>query len=185
MRRILVIGDLHIPSRAKWLPRPILEFLMNKRFDLVLCTGDLCTREVQEFLSHHGPVRAVMGNMDYIHNPREFRQKIEGLVIGMRHGHEVKPRGDIEGLRKMAIRMGVDVLITGHTHVPMVKVLEVRDRKILLLNPGSATGVWSGGYSQAPPSFMVLEVDGEHLTVYLYKVVGDRLEEEVHEFSKS
>ncbi len=185
MRRILVIGDFHIPSRARWLPKPVLEFLVGKRFDLVLCTGDLCTSDVQQFLSRLGPVRAVMGNMDYIHNPREFKHKIEDLVVGMRHGHEVRPRGDIEGLKTLAIRMGVDVLITGHTHVPMVKELAVRDRKILLLNPGSATGVWSGGMTAGPPSFMVLEIDGNRLTVHLYKVGSDdRLEEELYEFVK-
>ena len=184
MRRILVMGDFHIPSRARWIPRPILEFLVGKRFDLVLCTGDLCTDEVQQFLSRFGPLVCVMGNMDYIHNPREFRHKIEDLVIGMRHGDEVRPRGDIEGLRTLAIRMGVDVLITGHTHVPMVKELKVRDRKILLLNPGSATGVWSGGLEHGPPSFMILEVDGNKLTVHLYKLVGEELQEETYEFVK-
>jgi len=158
---------------------------MDKRFDLVLCTGDLCTAEVQEFLARLGPLRCVRGNMDYIYNPKEFKQKIEGLVIGMRHGDEVEPRGDIEGLRTLAIRMGVDVLITGHTHVPMVHELDVRGRKILLLNPGSATGVWSGGLASGPPSFMVLEVDGECLKVELYKLVDDRLEKEVYTFEKS
>ena len=184
MRKILVIGDFHIPSRARWIPRPILEFLLGKRFDMVLCTGDLCTAEVQQFLSRLGrQLVCVMGNMDYIHNPREFRHKIEGLVIGMRHGDEVVPRGDVEGLKTLAIRMGVDVLITGHTHVPMVKELQVRDRKILLLNPGSATGVWSGGLAHGPPSFMVLEVDGNCLIVHLYRLVeGERLEEETFEF---
>jgi len=184
LRRLLVIGDFHIPHRARWIPIPILEFLMDKRFDMVLCTGDLCVDKVQSFLSRFGPVKAVMGNMDYIHNPKEFRQKIEDLVIGMTHGDEISPRGDIEGLKKRAMRMGVDVLITGHTHVPMIKELQVRDRKILLLNPGSATGVWSGGLKHGPPSFMILEVDGSRLTVHLYQLRDDKLVEEVYEFEK-
>ena len=185
MRRLLVIGDFHIPHRARWIPTPILEFLMDKRFDMVLCTGDLCVDKVQSFLSRFGPVRAVMGNMDYIYNPKEFRQKVEDLVIGMSHGDEITPRGDVEGLKKRAMRMGVDVLITGHTHVPMVKELQVRDRKILLLNPGSATGAWSGGLEHGPPSFMVLEVDGTSLTVHLYQLRDDELVEEVYEFKKA
>jgi len=185
LRRILVIGDFHIPSRARWIPRPILEFLLDKNFDLVLCTGDLCVAKVQEFLSRLGPLRVVRGNMDYIENPREFKQKIEDIVVGMKHGDEVEPRGDIEGLKTLAIRMGVDVLITGHTHVPMAKELDVRGRKILLLNPGSATGVWSGGLEHGPPSFMVLEVDGTSLTVHLYQLRDDELVEEVYEFKKA
>jgi len=96
----------------------------------------------------------------------------------------VVPRGDIEGLRTLAIRMGVDVLITGHTHSPSVHELDVRGRKILLLNPGSATGVWSGGLSSGPPSFMVLTVDGEKLRIELYKVVGGQLAKEEYFFEK-
>jgi len=184
MRKLLVIGDFHIPSRARWLPRPILEFLLDKRFDLILCTGDLCVQDVQDFLSRYGPVKCVMGNMDHVYNPKEFKQKIEGLVIGMRHGDEVEPRGDIEGLKTLAMRMGVDVLITGHTHSPFVHELDIRGRKILLLNPGSATGVWSGGFSSGPPSFMVLTVDGEKLRIELYKVVGDQLAKEEYFFEK-
>ena len=182
MRKILVMGDFHIPSRAKWIPRPILEFLLDKNFDLVLCTGDLCVAKVQEFLSRFGPLRVVRGNMDYIENPREFKQKIEDVVVGMKHGDEVEPRGDINGLKTLAIRMGVDVLITGHTHVPMVKELDVRGRKILLLNPGSATGVWSGGLESGPPSFMILEIDGDKVGVHLYKLIEGELKEETYEF---
>jgi len=182
LRRILVIGDFHIPSRARWIPRPILEFLLDKNFDLVLCTGDLCVAKVQEFLARLGPLRVVRGNMDYIENPREFKQKIEDIVVGMKHGDEVEPRGDIEGLKTLAIRMGVDVLITGHTHVPMAKELDVRGRKILLLNPGSATGVWSGGLTAGPPSFMIVEIDGSVVTVHLYKLADEELKEEVYRF---
>lgn len=60
--------------------------------------------------------------------------------IGLCHGHQIVPWGDVESLGSLQRQLDVDVLITGHTHH-----FEnySRDGK-LFLNPGTATGAWTG-----------------------------------------
>jgi hypothetical protein len=47
-----------------------------------------------------------------IHNP---------LKIGIIHGHQCIPIGDIDSLRSIARQMDVDVLVSGHTHVYVLR----------------------------------------------------------------
>jgi vacuolar protein sorting-associated protein 29 len=49
--------------------------------------------------------------------------------------------------------MGVNILITGHTHE--MKVVE--QNGVYLINPGSMTGAYSALKLNAPPTFMILE----------------------------
>lgn len=47
-----------------------------------------------------------------VHNP---------LKIGVIHGHQCIPTGDIDSLRSIARQMDVDVLVSGHTHVYVLR----------------------------------------------------------------
>lgn len=49
--------------------------------------------------------------------------------------------------------MGVNILITGHTHEMRV----AEHNGIHLINPGSMTGAYSALKLNAPPTFMILE----------------------------
>ena len=51
----LVIGDLHIPTRAAGIPRQFRELLVPGKVQHVLCTGDLCVKEVHDFLKVSPP----------------------------------------------------------------------------------------------------------------------------------
>ncbi len=175
--KILIIGDTHIPSRARWLPKKINDYLSSKSFDLVLCTGDLTDRKVLDYLEGLGDVVAVAGNMDHLPLPEYQTFKAEGLRFGLIHGHQVYPRGDVNQLKMIAHELGVDVLIHGHTHSA-----DVRHDEILLLNPGSATGVWSGGKASLIPSFIVAEVEGARVVVRLFELREGRLMERRGEF---
>lgn len=59
--------------------------------------------------------------------------KIEGIKVGIIHKGQLTSE-NTDGLRYLAKEMGVDVLIFGHFHHPIVHKTEV-----LLLSPGSAT----------------------------------------------
>lgn len=63
-------------------------------------------------------------------------------------------------------QLDVDVCITGHTHKMSVDTHE----GTLLINPGSATGAYSGLLSDVVPSFCLLDVDESKLTVYSYEL---------------
>ncbi len=166
---VLVLGDTHIPNRAEWFPKKVDEFLKSRRFDVVACTGDLTDKSVLDYIENLGRrVFVVSGNMDHLHLPERQTFKLEDLRFGLIHGHQVYPRGDIRQLREIALDMGVDVLIHGHTHSA-----DVHFKDVLLLNPGSATGVWSGGRASLIPSFMILKVEGNTLEVNLFELKED------------
>jgi putative phosphoesterase len=66
--------------------------------------------------------------------PKRKKIDLEGIAVGLTHG-EVYPRGDSQQLRYIGLEMGVEVLITGHTHWAFIEELP----DMLLLNPGSPT----------------------------------------------
>lgn len=170
----LVMSDSHIPERAEWFPRKFLEIFEGKRYDFVVHAGDLVSSEVLEFL--RGLSRrlyVVMGNMDYLyHLPESERFEVLGVPIGVVHGDQVRPRGNIDALTQLAKYMEVSVLISGHTHSPFVTVKD----EILHVNPGSVTGVWGGGGGSMRPSFVELEVaEGGLLRAMLYELEGEEV----------
>lgn len=103
------------------------------------------------------------------------------LKIGVVHGHQVLPWGDIEALGQIARQMDVDVLISGHSH--QFEAVE-QDGKFYL-NPGSATGAYSGSLLEPPtPSFALMDVQGSSITTYVYQLIEGEVKVEKVEYSK-
>ena len=100
---------------------------------LILHAGDVCGDEVLEELSIIAPVAAVAGNCDPVDHPRlppRIDRTIAGVRIHVSHGHELGvPRPDT-----LLAAYDADVIIYGHTHVPLVNRVDGR----LVLNPGAA-----------------------------------------------
>ena len=86
--------------------------------------------------------------------------------IGICHGHQIVPWGDKEAIGMLQRQLDVDVCVTGHTHKMSVDTHE----GTLLINPGSATGAYSGLMSDVLPSFCLLDVQESKLTVYVYEL---------------
>ena len=180
MQKILVIGDFHIPRRAKEIPKKIMEFLESQKFDLVLCTGDLIIPQVLQSIDRLGPIKFVSGNMDLqIMGVDKEVFNINGWKIGLIHGDVVHPRGDVKKLASIAHNLDVNILISGHTHADMIEFKE----KVLLLNPGSATAAWSF-VSSSISSFIILEITDTKIIVQLYKLIFDEFNIEKLEFEK-
>ena len=106
----------------------------------------------------------VMGNMDYFYGNRDtpIYQKLdivfknnEKLALGLTHGSQISPRGDLSQLENLAIERKYDILISGHTHK---EEIFLTNKGILLLNPGSVTGAWSFVASRVP-SFIELDIN--------------------------
>jgi len=170
--RIIVLGDTHIPRRASNIPKNIKAMIeKNKPWDLVIFTGDLTTPRLFSWLNMIGKdLKIVRGNMDYLDLPDYEISKAGMLRLGIVHGDQVYPRGDIPGLSRLARRLGVDVMFSGHTHYAFVKY--DLESKILHINPGSLTGVWGGGGGSLKPSFATVSVEGKFVQVCVYEFEG-------------
>jgi hypothetical protein len=193
---MLLLGDSHIPRRAKEIPQPILDEitrLANKElFDYTFFTGDLISyEEFIDFLDSKTkkPLFRVMGNMDYYAGKRDYpiyqeleipiiERDQEKLRIGMTHGSEIKNRGDHSELEDLAREKGYNILISGHTHQEEVVL---RKTGILLLNPGSITGAWSF-IASGIPSFIQLFLNSESRDI---KVILNQLKQEDHQITKT
>ena len=119
---VAVVSDTHgsLPPKALSLLRQV---------DLIIHAGDIDTSEVLETLRAMGSVIAVRGNMDGGHwtkglSPTEV-VPIEDVLIYVIHNVE---RLDVDPLAA-----GFDIVISGHTHRPLIE----QKQGILFLNPGS------------------------------------------------
>ncbi len=92
--------------------------------DRILHAGDIGEGDILESLAGIAPVDAVRGNCDDLPGlPTDRILDVGGVRILLRHGHLPEPGAH-----------GADVVVSGHTHVPLV----ARDGATLRVNPGSA-----------------------------------------------
>lgn len=159
---ISVIGDFHIPERADGITKEFIPSLKNS--ELILCTGDLIDPAVLEELRSYAEVKAVRGNMDYVDLPLELTFETGGIKFGLFHGMGIHPRGNREKLALKALELGVQALVSGHTHRLAVEKVG----NIILLNPGSATGAESGEGIIPKPSFLTLTIGQKALNITAY-----------------
>ncbi|KAI0981592.1 hypothetical protein GJ496_002907 [Pomphorhynchus laevis] len=187
---LLLIGDFHVPYRSSGIPTEFRDFLTAGRIQHVLCTGNLCSETYLEFLQEIcRDVHIVQGDQYCLNNSKQFpEEKVlnfttesKPLKVGILHGHQILPWGDYLALKHAQRRLNVDILVTGHTHECKCDIVEEEseqgggDHAIkhlrLLINPGSATGAMNHDGVEYPPSFIVLDIQGELVIVYIYKLV--------------
>ena len=176
MKKVLIVGDFHIPTRANRIPPKVQAELESETYDVVLCTGDLISNSILKWLDKVGDeVYVVKGNMDFLKLPEKLSVRIESLKWGLFHGSGIFPRGNIAQLTRVASQMDVDVLVHGHTHVLSINEVKHDDKTILLVNPGSATGVWSGSGGSLIPSFIKAIVSNRDIELICFELISDNL----------
>lgn len=164
-KTLLVISDSHIPERAFRIDEHILSFIRSRNYDIVVHAGDLVDEGVLEQIKGFGSeYYVVQGNMDYLNLPEQERFKVYNVNIGVIHGDQVRPRGNIKALTAIAKDLEVDILISGHTHSPFI-VFDPAG--VLHINPGSVTGAWGGGGGSFTPSFIEIEMLKEEGIAYI------------------
>ncbi|WP_462273456.1 metallophosphoesterase [Methanohalophilus sp.] len=131
--KILVISDTHLKSGE--IP-PSLKSLID-RYDIVIHAGDFTTLDCYKAFSGTGKLKSVYGNSDTEELkeilPKTLKFDLEGISVGVVHEAALSIN-DTTALRYKALEMGVNVLIFGHIHRP---ILEKTD--VLVLCPGSPT----------------------------------------------
>jgi len=135
--KVIAISDTHIKfgSITDHLPGDLIDRM--KKADMSIHAGDFVRKKAYDELSALCRLEAVHGNMDdpELKNMLPERKviEIEGIKIGIIHQAALAIH-DIIGARYMAKEMGVDVLVFGHIHKPVIEKSDV-----LIACPGSPT----------------------------------------------
>lgn len=136
--KLLILSDTHIKpghSLIEKLPDDLITIMKNS--DILIHAGDFETMECYNELAGLGNLVAVRGDTDVPELmellPERQVIEVEGVRVGVIHRGQLTSDNP-DGLRYLAKEMGVDVLIFGHYHHPIIE-----DYEVLLLSPGSAT----------------------------------------------
>ena len=123
----------------------------------IVHAGDIGRREVLDELEAIAPVHAVKGNIDggdLRFLPLELLEEVAGIRIAVLH-IAGNPRSPNATARKLLARWSPDVLVVGHTHVPVVG----RVGSTLWINPGAAGR--EGHHELAFAALLHISDDGE------------------------
>ncbi|KAM8993522.1 vacuolar protein sorting-associated protein 29-like [Ara ararauna] len=178
---VLVLGDLHIPHRCSGLPVKFKKLLVPGKIQHILCTGNLCTEETYDYLrTLAGDIHVVRGDAESLNYPEEKVVTVGQFRIGLIHGHQVIPWGDVASLALLKRKLDVDILISGHTH--RFEAFEHENK--FYINPGSATGAYNALETNIIPSFVLMDIQASTVVAYVYQLIEDDVKVERIEFKK-
>ncbi|XP_058179137.1 vacuolar protein sorting-associated protein 29-like isoform X2 [Rhododendron vialii] len=101
--------------------------------------------------------------------------------LGVCHGHQVIPWGDLDSLAMLQRQLDVDILVTGHTH----QFTAYKHEAGVVINPGSATGAYSSVTCDVNPSFVLMDIDATRVVVYVYELVDGEVKVDKIDFKKT
>ena len=133
-----VISDTHIFAGGGSRPFPdeVLDLFRRFAVDLIVHGGDIVAQSVLDRLAAVAPTIAVHGNNDPIDLWKQLPERIVLSVghhrIGVVHGHGGP---SARTTAKTAFDEPIDLLIYGHSHVPLIELID----GVTYFNPGSAT----------------------------------------------
>lgn len=140
---ILIFSDSH----GRW--ENMREAMQRQvtRASKVFFLGD-GLRDLDELGFDAVSLHAVRGNCDWFAEalaPMETLVDVEGHTVLATHGHAFGVKGGLGALLSRAVALGADVVLFGHTHVPLLETVPAGSvisgntlmRPIYLFNPGS------------------------------------------------
>jgi len=163
--KIIAISDTHIKfgSITDHLPGDLVDRM--KKADMIIHAGDFVRKKAYDELCVLNRLEAVHGNMDdpELKNMLPERKviEIEGIKIGIIHQAALAIH-DIIGARYMAKEMGVDVLVFGHIHKPVIEKSDV-----LITCPGSPTAP-----RMSEPSAIEFVIEGGKISGHIITFEG-------------
>ena len=126
---------------------------MEQPLDLIIHCGDA---EGSEYIISEAadcPVEIVLGNNDFFSDlPKEKEIMVGKFHVLITHGHYYYVTTGNELIKREARARGMDIVIYGHTHRPVVDI----DNEITALNPGSLTYPRQDGKK---PSYIIMNID--------------------------
>ncbi|WP_440947619.1 metallophosphoesterase [Methanosarcina sp. T3] len=131
--KLIAISDTHL--RTGEVPSQLQNIL--KDCDLIVHAGDFSTVEAYQAFNASGKLKAVAGNADTFELrkllPERLKFEVEGVKIGVVHEGGLSVM-DTTAQGYLAREMGVEILIFGHLHRPLIEKNDV-----MLVCPGSPT----------------------------------------------
>lgn len=95
--------------------------------------------------------------------------------------YQVVPWGDLDSLAMLQRQLDVDILVTGHTH----QFKAYKHEGGVVINPGSATGAYSSITYDVNPSFVLMDIDGLRVVVYVYELIDGEVKVDKIDFKKT
>ena len=131
--KIMIVSDTH--GRNSYLIRALEE---AESVDWLLFAGDGESDLIQlEKRFTRLKIRAVAGNCDsFPVSPWELLLEFSGKRLFLTHGHRYGVKRDLLRLILKGRELGADLIVFGHTHLPVI----TQESGMLLLNPGSLSG---------------------------------------------
>ncbi|MCI7789985.1 MAG: metallophosphoesterase [Lachnospiraceae bacterium] len=146
--RILVISDTHRKNDN------YLNVVKKVgKLDMVIHLGDVEGSEYTIEEAAGCPVEMVAGNNDFFSNlPSEKTLQIGKYRVMITHGHRYYIGMGNEMLKEEATAHGVDIVMYGHTHKPVIDISD----NIVAINPGSLS---YPRQENRKPSYIIMEID--------------------------
>ncbi len=146
--KILIVSDTH---RRNENYLTIVE--REKPVDRVIHCGDAEGSEYIICEAAECQVEIVLGNNDFFSElEREKEFKIGKYKIWLTHGHNYYVSMGNETIKEEARSRGIDIVIYGHTHRPVIDVEE----DVIAINPGSLTYPRQDGKR---PSYIIMQMN--------------------------
>lgn len=145
--KVLIVSDTHRKNDNYFKVLPL------EKPDLVIHCGDAEGSEYVLTKAADCPVQIVLGNNDFFsYLPKELELKIESRKIWVTHGHNYYVSMGNEVIKREAAARGMDIVIYGHTHKPVVDT----KGSVIAVNPGSLSYPRQEGRR---PSYIVMDAE--------------------------
>jgi putative phosphoesterase len=145
--KVLIVSDTHRRNENYF---KILE--MHKP-DMVIHCGDVEGSEYALTEAADCPVHIVLGNNDFFSDlPRELELQVGSHKVWVTHGHNYYVSMGNEHIKREAIARGMDIVLYGHTHKPVVDM----SGGVIAVNPGSLSYPRQEGHE---PTYVIMETD--------------------------
>lgn len=174
---VLLVGDAH----GRDIHEKFRKILVPGKIHHTVVTGNV-TPDQLDFLRSVAPrIHVVRGENDVDTTIPDVKVlTVGGFKIGACHGDQLVPWGDRRSLQQIQRRLGVDVLVTGHTHVSSYYESDGK----CIINPGSLTGAPSPlvavtgdstaaalGLAEPIPSFVLMSVEAARIDIFTYQLI--------------
>jgi hypothetical protein len=159
--KIIIISDTH--SSSDNIPTFLSELFED--YEMIIHAGDFDTLSFYKALESTGKLKGVHGNSDEpaVRKilPEKLVFEVEGVKIGVIHEASLSIV-DNTATRYMALEMGVDVLVFGHLHRPIIEKSDV-----ILICPGSPTKP-----RMSDPCAVELDISNGAVTTNIIPITG-------------